>query len=89
MMGALQALLASLEPKVKAGSAAALVAGVLVWVLGRYLFRGSVPAPVVALIDAAVPAAFALAAGYLAPHQTRAGEPAAPAAPAPRHAVKP
>jgi len=60
-----------IEAKVQAGTGAAAVAGVLVWLLGHYVIKGQVPAVVSALIYAAVPGMLALAAGYLAPHTHR------------------
>lgn len=69
---------APLETKVQAGTAAATVAGAIVYILQEYVFKGTVNAGLVSLVYAAVPGALALAAGYLAPHTPRA-----PAAPAP------
>jgi len=66
------------EAKVKASAAAALVAGIVVWLLGRYVLHGAVAAGYTAEIDAAVPALFAAVAGYLAPHTARPPVPAAP-----------
>ncbi len=60
-----------IETKVQAGSGAAFVAGVLVWLLGHYVIKGKVPAGVSALIYAAVPGVLALTAGYFAPHTHR------------------
>ena len=57
------------ETKVKAGTAAAAAAGLVLWVLGRYVFKG------------AVPAALTFAAGYYAKHTSRPAP--APAAPPP------
>lgn len=48
------------NPKVTAATVAAAVSGLLVWVLGEYVFGGDVPEPVaVAVVTAAT-----LAAGY-------------------------
>lgn len=59
------------ETKVKAASAGSVLAGFVLWLLGRYLFRGDVPEPVALLVLLAVPAALTFAAGYLAPHTPR------------------
>ena len=66
------------ESKVTAASSAAAVSGVVLWALQTYAFKGgAVPAGLVSLVDVAVPAVCALAAGYFAPHTPR------PAAPVP------
>ena len=59
------------EAKVKAGAGAAVVTAFVVWLLGRYVFRGVVPAEVVDLVALAVPGLAALVGGYLAPHTPR------------------
>ena len=68
------------ETKVKAGTAAAAVSGLALWILGRYVFRGDVPDVVASWVYAAVPAAVTFAAGYLAKHTPRPDVPA-PAVP--------
>jgi hypothetical protein len=55
------------HPKVKASTGAAAAAGIIVWLLGRYVLHGNVDATVTAEIYAAVPAALAFAAGWLTP----------------------
>ena len=70
------------EKKVQAGTAAALVSGVLVWALGRYVIKGDVPPIVLAAIYAAVPGVLTFAAAWLAPHTHRRPEPAPVPAPA-------
>lgn len=59
------------ESKVKMGAFGAAVAGVVVWTLETYVFRGAVPLPIQALIDIAVPAVAAFAFGYAAKHTFR------------------
>jgi hypothetical protein len=72
---------APVELKVKAGTAAAAVAGLVLWVLGRYVFKGAVPDVVASWVYAIVPAAVTFAAGYLTRHTPRP-DLAAPAPPA-------
>lgn len=61
-----------IEAKVQAAGVAGAAAGVVLWVLQTYAFKGgAVPAGLVSLVDVAVPGALALAAGYLAPHTAR------------------
>jgi drug/metabolite transporter (DMT)-like permease len=60
-----------IETKVQAGSAAALVAGALVWALGHYVLKGAVPPAAAAAIYAVVPGALTFLAAYLAPHTHR------------------
>ncbi len=59
--------MAPVHPKVKSSSAAAAVAGVIVWLLGRFVLHGEVDPVIQAEIFAAVPAALAFAAGWLTP----------------------
>ena len=60
------------EAKVSAASLAAAASGVVLWCLQTWAFKGSaVPPGLVSLIDVAVPAVLAAAAGYLAPHTPR------------------
>lgn len=59
------------EAKVKHATAGAILAAFVVWALQRYVFRGDVPEPVVAVVALAVPAVLTFAAGYLAPHTPR------------------
>jgi hypothetical protein len=53
--------------KVKAGTLAAAVSGLVVWALGKYVLHGHVDAVITAEIYAAVPAVLTFAAGYLTP----------------------
>ena len=71
-----------IETKVKASSAAALVSGVIIWLLGRYALQGhAVSAADTALIYAAVPLVLTAVAGYFAPHTYRPVLPTPPPAP--------
>lgn len=76
---------APIETKVKSATAAATVAGVIVWLLGRYALKGhAVSAADTALIYAAVPLVLTAVAGYFAPHTYRPVPPdPVPAPPAP------
>jgi hypothetical protein len=70
---------ASVEPKAQAAGLAGTAAGVIIWVLSTYAFKGgAVPAGLVSLIYAAVPGVAALVAAYFAPHQARPGDAAGP-----------
>ena len=68
------------ESKVQAGSLSAAVAGVGLWLLQTYVFKGGMPQGVESLVYLAVPAVLAGAAGYLVPHTHRPdlGPPPAP-----------
>jgi hypothetical protein len=65
-------LVAVVETKVKASTAAAAVSGLALWALGRYVFKGSVPDVVASWVYVLVPGLLAWGAGYLAPHTPRA-----------------
>jgi len=71
--------MAPTETKVKASTAAAAASGLVLWVLGRYAFKGAVPDVVASWVYAAVPAALTFAAGYYARHTSRT-PPAPPSA---------
>ncbi len=79
------------ETKVKASTAAAAVSGIVLWVIGRYVFKnGAVPDVVASWVYVAVPAVVTFAAGYLAKHTSRPAVPAAvPAEPEPPKAPAP
>lgn len=68
-----------IETKVKASTGAAALSGLLLWILGRYVFKGTVPDVVTSWVYAIVPGIIAGVAGYLAPHTPR--PPAAPPRP--------
>lgn len=63
------------ETKVKAATAGAAVAGLVVWLLEAYVFPGEVPQAVQAVVDVVVPGVVALAAGWWARHTPRPGAP--------------
>jgi hypothetical protein len=69
------------ETKVKAGSAAAAVSGLVLWALSTYVFKGDVPDVITSWTYAIVPAALTFAAGYRVRHTSRP-DLAAPEAPA-------
>lgn len=70
------------ERKVQASAVAAAISGMVLWIMGRYLFKGTVPDVIASWIYVAVPAAVTFTAGYLARHTNR------PAAPLPARAEK-
>lgn len=59
------------EAKVKRGGAGAALGGLIVWGLETYAFHDTVPVPVQACIDLAVPAALAWVLAYFAKHTFR------------------
>ena len=59
------------ETKVSAAAIASATTGLGLWALQTYVFHGNVPLPVLAAMQAVVPAAVTFAAGYLAPHTPR------------------
>ncbi len=63
--------MAATETKVKASTSAAAVSGMALWLLGRYVFKGTVPDVVASWIYVLVPGILAWAAGYAAPHTHR------------------
>jgi hypothetical protein len=63
------------EAKAQAAGIAGGAAGVVLWVLQTWVFKGTaVPAGLVSLVDVAVPGVLALAGAYLAPHTGRPGD---------------
>jgi len=62
---------AQVEKKVQASTAAAATSGLLLWVLGRYVFRGTVPDVVASWTYVAVPALITFLAGYATKHTYR------------------
>lgn len=62
---------APVETKVQASTAAAAVSGIVLWILGRYAFKGTVPDVVASWVYVLVPAVITFAAGYLARHTPR------------------
>ena len=63
--------MAQVERKVQASTAAAATSGLILWITGRYLFKGDVPDVVASWVYMLVPAAITFAAGYRAPHTHR------------------
>jgi hypothetical protein len=77
-------LLNQVETKVKAASTAAAITGLVLSLLGAYVFRGAVPEWGQAAIDTVVTGGLTFAAGWLARHTPRVVDtPAAPVAPSP------
>ena len=62
---------APLEAKAQAAGLSGAVAGIIIWALSTYVFKGSLNPGVVSLVYAAVPGALALLGAYLAPHTPR------------------
>lgn len=60
-----------IETKVKAATTAAAVTGFVVWLLATYVFKGTVPAPVSAVVAVLIPAVVTFVTGYLAKHDAR------------------
>lgn len=63
--------MSQIETKVQASTYAAAASGLVVWVLGKYVFKGTVPDVIVSWIYVLVPALAAFVAGYIAPHTAR------------------
>jgi drug/metabolite transporter (DMT)-like permease len=63
--------MAKVETKVTASTTAAALSGMILWVLGKYVFKGDVPDVFASWIYIVVPGALAYAAGWLAPHTPR------------------
>ena len=59
------------ETKVKASTAAAAVSGIVLWILGKYVFKGTVPDVIASWTYVLVPAVVTFAAGYIARHTPR------------------
>lgn len=62
---------APVERKVNAASAGAAVSGFVLWALNAWLFHGTVPAAVAAVVLVVVPGAVAWVSGYVAKHTPR------------------
>lgn len=69
------------ERKVQASTAAAAVSGLVLWILGRYVFNGAVPDVVASWTYAVVPGIVTFAAGYLTRHTPRAPDSPPPRVP--------
>jgi hypothetical protein len=79
-------LIGKVETKVKAASTAAAITGLVLSLLGSYLFKGSVPEWAQAVIDTVVAGGLTFTAGWLAKHTPRTVDstvvtPAAPVVP--------
>jgi hypothetical protein len=61
----------AVETKVQASTGAAAVSGLVLWGLGTYVFKGSVPGEVVSWTYVLVPAVLTFTAGYFAKHTSR------------------
>lgn len=59
------------ERKVTTSTVAAAVAGLVIWLLGRYVFKDEVPDAVVLAVNVLMPGALAFLAGYLTRHTHR------------------
>jgi hypothetical protein len=71
---------APIETKTKAATSATFVAGLALWVLSKYVFKGNpVPDVLQSWIFAVAPAVVTFVAAYLAPHTHRPDLPSAPA----------
>ena len=66
------------ELKVKASTAAAAASGLVLFVLGRYVFKGAVPGVAASWVYVLVPSLVTFAAGYAARHTARPPPPAVP-----------
>lgn len=64
------------ETKVQASTAAAAASGIMLWIMGRYVFKGGVPDVVASWTYVLVPGILTFGAGYLARHTPRPDEPA-------------
>lgn len=59
------------ERKVTTSTVAAAVAGLVIWLLGKYVFKGAVPDPVVLAVNVLMPGILAFLAGYVTRHTHR------------------
>ena len=64
------------EPKVQVAGVTAAVSGAVLWILGKYVFKGNVPDGSASMVYVAMPGVLAFVAAYFAPHQHR--DPAPP-----------
>jgi len=62
---------APVERKVQASTATAAVSGMVLWVLGKYVFKGDVPDVFASWIYVLVPAGLTFVAGYFTKHTPR------------------
>ena len=59
------------ERKVTTSTMAAAVAGLVIWLLDKYVFKGTVPDPVALAINVLMPGVLAFLAGYFTHHTHR------------------
>jgi len=59
------------ERKVTTSTVAAAVAGLVIWLLGKYVFKGTVPDAVVLAVNVLMPGILAFLAGYFTRHTHR------------------
>jgi len=59
------------EPKVQVAGVTAAASGAVLWILGKYVFKGNVPDGIASMVYVAMPGVLAFVAAYLAPHQHR------------------
>lgn len=59
------------ERKVTTSTVAAAVAGLVIWLVGKYVFKGAVPDPVALAINVLTPGVLAFLAGYFTRHTHR------------------
>ena len=64
------------EPKVQVAGVTAAVSGAVLWILGKYVFKGAVPDGIASMVYVAMPGVLSFVAAYLAPHQHRDPAPA-------------
>lgn len=64
-------MVAPVETKVKASTSVAAVSGLVLWILGKYAFKGEVPDVVASWVYFLVPGLLTFAAGYFAKHTPR------------------
>ena len=64
------------EPKVQVAGVTAAASGAVLWILGKYVFKGNVPDGIASMVYVAMPGVLAFVAAYFAPHQHRDPVPA-------------
>jgi len=64
-------MIGPIERKVTASSYTAAASGLVLWVLGQYVFKGDVPDVIVSWVYVLVPGLAAFAAGYFTKHTFR------------------
>ena len=64
------------EPKVQVAGVTAAASGAVLWIPGKYVFKGAVPDGIASMVYVAMPGVLAFVAAYFAPHQHRDPVPA-------------